>query len=267
VSKLRNGDWDGFSEQFSWAENDYNEAKGEDGLKEDLNIQNEENALYERLAKRAIENLNRRGINAQYAPGKKEALSMVMEMIPAGVTVGTADSMTLLQVGIISALKKRGQNDIFNPFERDAEGNRLFQGEQKEDLKRKSFFSDVFVVGTNAVTLDGKLVNTDAGGNRVAAMIFGPKKVIVVAGANKIVKDLEGALRRIREVAAPQNALRIGTKHHSAEHMELPCATSGICTDCNHPRRICRYTTIIEGVSSEHRGRINVVLVGERLGI
>jgi L-lactate utilization protein LutB len=238
-----------------------------DQLNEDLNAEIGENGFYERLADRSIENLNRRGIKAQYASDKKEALSMVMEMIPPGVSVGTADSMTLLQVGIISALKKRGQNDIFNPFERDAEGNRVFQGEQKEDLKRKAFFSDVFVIGTNAVTLDGKLVNTDAGGNRVAAMIFGPKKVIIVVGANKIVKDVEGALRRIREVAAPQNVIRIGTKHHSAEHMELPCAASGICSDCNHPRRICRYTTIIEGVSSEHRGRINVVLVGERLGI
>jgi len=115
--------------------------------------------------------------------------------------------------------------------------------------------------------LDGKLVNTDAGGNRVAAMVFGPKKVIIVVGANKIVKDVEEALRRIREVAAPQNVIRIATKHHSAEHLELPCAASGICSDCNHPRRICRYTTIIEGVSSEHRGRIHVLLVGERLGI
>jgi len=236
-------------------------------LNDDLSAEIGENGFFERLAHKSIENLNKRGLKAHYAGDRREALSMVMEMIPPGVTVGTADSMTLLQVGVLSALKKRGRNEIFNPFERDAEGNRVFQGEQKEDLKRKAFFSDVFVIGTNAVTLDGKMVNTDAGGNRVAAMVFGPKKVIIVVGANKIVKDVEEALRRIREVAAPQNVIRIATKHHSAEHLELPCAASGICSDCNHPRRICRYTTIIEGVSSEHRGRIHVLLVGERLGI
>jgi len=236
-------------------------------LNDDLSAEIGENGFFERLAHKSIENLNKRGLKAHYAGDRREALSMVMEMIPPGVTVGTADSMTLLQVGVLSALKKRGRNEIFNPFERDTEGNRVFQGEQKEDLKRKAFFSDVFVIGTNAVTLDGKMVNTDAGGNRVAAMVFGPKKVIIVVGANKIVKDVEEALRRIREVAAPQNVIRIATKHHSAEHLELPCAASGICSDCNHPRRICRYTTIIEGVSSEHRGRIHVLLVGERLGI
>jgi len=236
-------------------------------LNDDLSAEIGENGFFERLAHKSIENLNKRGVKAHYAGDRREALSMVMEMIPPGVTVGTADSMTLLQVGVLSALKKRGRNEIFNPFERDPEGNRVFQGEQKEELKRKAFFSDVFVIGTNAVTLDGKLVNTDAGGTRVAAMIFGPKKVIIVVGANKIVKDVEEALRRIREVAAPQNVIRIATKHHSAEHLELPCAASGICSDCNHPRRICRYTTIIEGVSSEHKGRIHVLLVGERLGI
>ncbi|MDA8125827.1 MAG: lactate utilization protein [Deltaproteobacteria bacterium] len=230
-------------------------------------IEKEESALYEKRSQRAIENFARGGINAQYAATRDEALLQVMAMIPAGVTVGTADSMTLHQVGVISAIEARGQNALINPFARDAQGNRLFQGEEREDLKRKVLTCDVYVIGTNAVTLDGKLVNTDAGGNRVAAMIFGPKKVIVVAGANKLVKDADAAFRRIRELAAPQNALRIGIKHHSSEHLELPCTKTGLCADCHHPKRICRYTTIIEGVSSEHRGRINVVLVGERLGI
>jgi L-lactate utilization protein LutB len=236
-------------------------------MKEDLNMENEERVFYERLSGKAISNLTKRGIEALYAATKEEALSAVMHMIPEGVTVGTADSMTLQQVGVIAALEKRGQNEIINPFARDEQGNRVFQGEAREDLKRKVFATDVYVIGTNAVTLDGKLVNTDAGGNRVAAMIFGPRKVIIVVGANKIVKDADAAIQRIREVAAPQNAIRIGIKHHSSEHMELPCAKTGICADCNHPRRICRYTTIIEGVSAEHRGRINVIIVGEKLGI
>jgi L-lactate utilization protein LutB len=245
------------------------ECKGaeEVSVKESQVTENEEQALYEKWSQRAVANLTRRGINAQYAATRNEALSLVMDMIPSGVTVGTADSLTLLQVGVLSAIKQRGQNDLINPFERDEQGNRVFQGEEREDLKRKVLTCDVYVIGTNAVTLDGKLVNTDAGGNRVAAMIFGPRKVIIVAGANKIVTDADAAIRRIRELAAPENALRIGIKHNSSEHMELPCAKTGICADCNHPRRICRYTTIIEGVSTEHLGRINVVLVGERLGI
>ena len=236
-------------------------------MKEDLNIQKEESAIYEKLASRAVENFNKRGINAQYAATKEQALSMVMGMIPGGVTVGTADSMTLLQVGVISALKKRGQNEIFNPFIRDEEGNLVVGQEERDELMRKALLTDVFVIGTNAVTLDGKLVNTDAYGNRVAAMLFGPRKVVIVVGANKIVKDVDDAIKRIREVCAPQNVIRHGTKHHSAWLLELPCAKTGLCTDCNHPRRLCHYTTIIEGVSSRATGRINVILVGERLGI
>ena len=236
-------------------------------MKEDMSTQREEGLLYEKLGKRAVENLNKRGINARYAVTKGEALSMVMDMIPSGVTVGTADSVTLLQVGVISALRKRGENEIINPFVRDEEGNHVFKEEERDNLKREVLLSDVYVIGTNAVTLDGKLINTDGGGNRVAAMIFGPKKVVVIVGANKIVKDMEAGIKRIREIAAPQNAIRHGIKHHSDGLLELPCAKTGVCTDCNHPRRICRYTTIIEGVGARQQGRINVILVGEKLGI
>lgn len=238
-------------------------------MKEDLNTQKEESAIYEKLASKAVENFNKRGINAQYAATKEEALSMVMGMIPGGATVGTADSVTLLQVGVISALRKRGQNEIFNPLIRDEEGNLVVGEVERDELMRKALLTDVFVIGTNAVTLDGKLVNTDAYGNRVAAMLFGPRKVVIVVGANKIVKDVDDAIKRIREVCAPQNVIRHGTKHHSVGLLELPCAKTGLCTDCNHPRRLCRYTTIIEGVYSRATatGRINVILVGERLGI
>ena len=127
--------------------------------------------------------------------------------------------------------------------------------------------SDVFVIGTNAVTLDGKLVNIDGTGNRVAAMIFGPKKVIIVVGANKIVKDVGEAINRVREYCAPRNVIRHGTKHHRTEFMDLPCAKTGVCVDCNHPWRICLYTTIIEGAIEWNRGRMNVILVGEELGL
>jgi L-lactate utilization protein LutB len=236
-------------------------------LQEDRITREEEAAFYAKLSDKAINSLRKRGIDAQYASTREDALSMVMALIPEGVTVGTADSMTLQEVGIIAAIQKRGQNPLINPFERDEAGNRIYTEEQRDQLKRQVFSCDVYVIGSNAVTLDGKLVNTDAGGNRVAAMIYGPRKVIIVMGANKIVRDADAAIRRIRELAAPQNALRIGLKHHSKEHLELPCTRTGVCSDCNLPKRICRYTTIIEGVSAEHRGRITVILVGEKLGI
>ncbi|MBC8394019.1 MAG: lactate utilization protein [Deltaproteobacteria bacterium] len=237
-------------------------------MKEDLSIQKEQGTIYEKLAEKAVEKLNKRGIRAQFAVNKKEALSMVMEMIPAGTTVGTADSLTLVQLGIFSSLRKRGQNEIVNPFERDDEGHLLIEeGEERYAQMRKVFLTDVFVIGTNAVTLDGKLVNTDGYGNRVAAMIFGPRKVIIVVGANKIVKDAEEAIKRIREICAPLNAIRHANKHHSTTHQLLPCYKTGICSDCIHPWRRCCYTTIIEGVRKSEQGRINVILVGEKLGI
>lgn len=237
-------------------------------MKEDLSTQKEENALYEKLANRVITMLKRRGVNAHYTSNREKALSMVMEMIPEGATVGTADSITLLQVGVISALNRRSKNEIINPHRRDGEGNLVVDtGEERDDLMRKVFSSDVFIISTNAVTLDGKLVNIDGYGNRVAAMIFGPKKVIIVAGTNKIVKDVDEAIKRIKAVCAPQITIKHGTTHHRPQYLELPCAKTGLCSDCNHPWRVCHYTTIIEGEMGIKRGRMNVILVGEKLGI
>ncbi len=106
----------------------------------------------------------------------------------------------------------------------------------------------------------------DGAGNRVSAMIYGPTKVIVVVGANKIVKDVDAAIERIHSVAAPLNARRHQLKHHANDFGELPCVRTGVCVDCNHPWRICRYTVIIEGQMGQ-KGRFNVVLVGEELGL
>ena len=132
---------------------------------------------------------------------------------------------------------------------------------------RKAFTCDVFITGTNAITIDGKLVNIDGLGNRVAAMVFGPKKVIVVVGANKIVQDVDEALERIRRVAAPINARRHFLKHHHVEFGDMPCVKTGKCIDCNHDWRLCRNTVVIEGTIILQKGRINVVLIGEELGI
>jgi L-lactate utilization protein LutB len=236
-------------------------------LEKDLSTEEEQKAVYHKLAKKALENMNKRGICAKYASDREDALSIVMDMIPEGASVGTADSATLLQLGVFPSLKKRNKNEIFNPFRRDDEGRFLVHEGERHEIMRKVFLSDVYLIGTNAVTLDGKLVNIDAYGNRVAAMIFGPRKVIIVAGGNKIVRNVEDALNRVRNICAPQNVIRHVTKHQAEWYQDLPCVKTGFCADCAHPWRICNYTTIIEGVRQSERGRINVVLVGERLGI
>ena len=190
-----------------------------------------------------------------------------MEMIPEGVVVARGDSISVDQVGVFPELRKRNRNKIIDPFERDSDGLLLAEGEERRRLQRETFFSDIFLTGTNAVTLDGKLVNVDGLGNRVSAMIFGPEKVIVVAGVNKIVKDVDEALKRVHNICAPMNAKRHFLKHHRTDFGDLPCVRTGRCVDCNHDWRICRYTVIIEGTMIREKGRITVVLVGEDLGI
>ncbi|MFC1964864.1 lactate utilization protein [Chloroflexota bacterium] len=237
-------------------------------MPDETDLSEERSWLYEGRAKRAVASLQKMGINAQYVPTCAEALSAILEIIPAGVRVVRGDSVTVDQVGIMPALKERKQNEVIDPFERDASGNPLVaEVEERRRMEKQAFSADIFITGTNAVTLDGKLVSTDALGNRVAPMLYGPEKVILVIGANKIVKDLDEALERIHEVCAPMNARRHAVKHHVKEFGELPCARTGRCVDCTHDWRICRLTVIIEGTFVWARGRINVVLVGADLGI
>ena len=235
---------------------------------DETDISQERKWLYEARAKIVVTNLKKKNISAQYVPSRQEALSTILEMIPPGAVVGRGDSISVDQVGVIPELMKRNQNKVIDPLERDADGFYIVaKQEDRWKIAREIFFTDVFLVGTNAVTLDGKLVNTDGWGNRVSPMIFGPEKVIVVVGANKIVKDVNEALERIRVIAAPMNAKRHYLKHHRPEWGDLPCVRTGSCVDCHHDCRICNYTVTIEGAMIQEKGRINVVLVGEELGI
>ena len=202
-------------------------------------------------------------MDGSYFLGREEALAAVLAMIPAGVTVSRGDSVTLDEVGVIAALEERGQNRITNPFEKDSNGVELLGEDAQRQKMREALLADVFLTGTSAVTLDGKLVNVDGLGNRVAGMLFGPRKVIVVAGAGKIVADVEAALQRIREIAGPMDARRV---HPGEAGRELPCVRTGICTNCRHEDRICNSTVIIERSYPVDRGRIHVVFVGEKLG-
>ncbi|UCE65119.1 MAG: lactate utilization protein [Candidatus Zixiibacteriota bacterium] len=207
--------------------------------------------------KTLIERLAGNNIPAFYVDNGKQALAKVMSMIPEGRVVGFGDSLTLRQIGVIDALET-GNYTFLNPWKPG------ISFEKNIELKRKALTSDVFVTGTNAITMDGKIVNVDALGNRVAAMLFGPKKVIIVVGINKIVKNVEEALDRIRETAAPLNV-----KRHPEFDPAPQCGETGVCDDCTSPWRICNKTVIIERQydNDKYRPVITVIIVGEELGL
>jgi len=204
-----------------------------------------------------IKRLERNNISAVYVPNREEAFEKVMSMISEASTVGFGDSVTLRQIGVVDALEK-GNYLFLNPWRPG------ISVEENIETKRRALTSDVFVTGTNALTLDGKIVNMDGHGNRVAAMLFGPNKVIVVVGTNKIVGTLEDALDRIRNRAAPWNV-----KRHPEFDPLPPCGRTGVCMDCSSPWRICNKTVIIERQfdNNKYAPVMTVVIVGEELGI
>jgi len=204
----------------------------------------------EKQVERTINALKKNNFEALFVPDSKAVFEEVMKRIPDGTTVGIGGSVTLTQLGLQKALEKRGIHLIW-PFQQAK------NEEERLRLIQKSFSADVFLSSTNAITEDGKLFNVDASGNRVGAMFIGPKKTIIVAGVNKIVKDLEAAEKRVKEWVAPQNIKRLNRK--------TPCAETGVCADCSSPDRICNiYVTLAKRPS---RTEVVIILVGEKLGI
>ena len=177
----------------------------------------------EQLAKRCLKAVEQNNMGACYARDREEARSVVLGLILEDATVGLGDSVTLLQAGIIQEVEERRGNRLFNPFRVGPQGVFILNGCDQIELMRRAASADVFLAGVNAITLDGKLVNTDGFGNRVGGLIFGPRKVIVVCGANKIVADVDEALKRVKRVAAPINARRHYLKHGAEQ---LPCAAA-----------------------------------------
>jgi L-lactate utilization protein LutB len=204
----------------------------------------------EKIVEITSSNLKKNGFDARYVSSKEETLKTLLGMIPVGAKVGVGGSVTVRELGLIEALVKRG-TPVLDHWRTD------LTGAEKKEIRRNQLTCDVFISSTNAVTMDGKLVNVDGTGNRVASMIFGPGKVIVVAGRNKIVKDADEAMYRIRNVAAPMNAKRLDRKS--------PCGTTGLCMeeDCDN-ERLCNVITILERRPSETA--TTVLLVGETLG-
>jgi L-lactate utilization protein LutB len=202
-----------------------------------------------------LKNLLANNFEARLAENRDAAKQIVLGSISKDVIVGVGDSATVRQVGIIEELEKKGIR-VLNPFSRELTADRE-KTMVRDDISRRIFSCDVLVCGTNAVTRDGKLVNIDAVGNRVASMIFGPRKVFIIAGKNKIVKDVDEALYRIKNVIAPFHARTKG--------FATPCAQAEKCSDCNAPKRICSVTSVIE--KKPWRTEVSVILVNEDLGL
>lgn len=179
----------------------------------------------------ALEALNRKGFNAIYAADAKAALDHVLSLVSEGDIVGAGGSATLYETGIIDALAEHG----YTVYQSDLAQKR---GQDRDEAKRLGMTADVYLTSTNAMTLEGDLVNIDCSGNRVAAMLYGPDKVIVVTGRNKLTKNPHTAVARIKKEACPPNARRL--------KFDTPCAQTGACADCDSPDRLCNVTVRIQ---------------------
>ena len=204
---------------------------------------------YETLGKAACAALGKNGFDARYAATGAEALALVGSFIKPGMKVGFGGSMTLRGIGVHEKAKELGAEIL----DHSAPG---LDAERQMEVRRAQLTCDLFLSGTNALTLDGELLNVDGNGNRVAALTFGPRKTVVVAGANKIVRDLDEAFERIELWAAPMNNKRLDKPN--------PCVKAGSCQDCKGETRLCRAYSILKRRPS--LSDFTVIVVGESLG-
>ena len=202
----------------------------------------------ELLAKTIIKNLKRRHIEGFYCPSGEEAVKKVSELIADGNTVTWGGTMTVRDLGIPEHLKSRGTLEV---IDRDLAETL----EERQAMYLRAFSADVYLSSANAISEDGVIVNIDGAGNRVAAITWGPKKVIFVIGLNKVTQTVEAALSRARGTASPINSARFDIK--------TLCKADGVCHNCNSPECICNYVHFLR---NSPKGRHTVILVGENLG-
>lgn len=198
---------------------------------------------------RTIEGLEGNNMNGYYAKDINSLNEIIEEIINENDLISFGGSMTLFETGVLDFLRN-GNYDLLDRYK---------EGLSSDDIKemyRKSFYSDAYFVSTNAVTENGELYNVDGRGNRVAAMIYGPDKVIVIAGVNKIVKNIDEAINRNKSISAPANTKRLNIK--------APCKEVGYCVDCNSKNRICNKYTVIKRDFDENR--MHVILLNENFG-
>lgn len=209
------------------------------------------NWTHEQKCRKAVASLVRNEFTAQYCSTPQAALEYIIAGASDSVSIGFGGSMSIASLGVEPLLRERGKV-ILN------HGNPSLSRDEKLDIMRSQLTCDLFLCGSNAVTLSGELVNIDGIGNRVASMIFGPRKVIVVAGRNKLVDGtVQDAITRIKNWATPPNAKRL--------NYNTPCSSTGFCSNCNSPERICRATTIID--RKPRLTDLHVLIVNADLGL
>ena len=202
----------------------------------------------EKRAQVVVKNLNNRHFEAYYCANREEALAKALELIPAGASVGWGGATSAEQIGLLNAVR----TGDYKAIDRDKTTTLA----DREAAMRACLGADVFLTGSNAISMDGQLVNIDGIGNRVAAIVYGSKSIVMIAGMNKVVDTLEAAVTRARTVAAPINTQRFP--------VETPCKVTGTCADCKSDGCICNQMLITR--NCKPAGRIKVILVGEDLG-
>lgn len=199
----------------------------------------------ELLAQKVIKGLESRNMTGYYAADKEEALKIALSLIPEGSSVTMGGCMSANEIGLTDVVKGE-KYDFIDRYAAD----------DRHAAELRAYDADVFLASANAMTEDGEIVNIDGNSNRVSAIAYGPKKVLFIVGMNKICDDLDGAMKRARNVAAPINAQRFG--------LSTPCAKTGSCFNCKSPDTICCQFLITR--FSRHEGRIHVILVNDNLG-
>lgn len=204
--------------------------------------------FYEVQAATIIKNLAKRNMDGYYCPDAASAVTLALSLIPEGSSIGWGGSMTLNETGLMDALKEHAYTLI--------DRSTASTPEECQQIYAKTVLADYYLMSTNAITLDGQLVNIDGTGNRVACLIHGPEHVLVLAGMNKVCTDVESAMKRVKNCAAPPNTVRLSCK--------TPCAVTGTCGDCLSPETICCQEVVTR--YSRIPGRITVILIGEEYG-
>ena len=212
-------------------------------------MQDPKQTYYDNRGQQLVKVLKSRQFDAYYCQTGEQALEKALELIPAGSVVGWGGATSASQIGLLDVMRTGDYREI----DRD----KAQTVEERVQLMRQCLLSDVFITGANAISMDGQMVNIDGNGNRVAAIVYGPKRVLVIAGMNKVVDTLEDAVARARTVAAPINKQRFPAP--------TPCMSTGICADCNAEGCICNQILITRRCNGG-AGRITFILVGEELG-
>ena len=198
---------------------------------------------------RTVQAINKNNMNGYYAKDREELIRIIEDIVSENSLVSCGGSMTLFETGVMEHLR----SGRYKFLDRYKDG---ITKEEVVNMFKESFFADAYFTSSNAVTENGELYNVDGNGNRVAAMLYGPEKVIVICGVNKIVKNVEEAIKRNRECAAPINAKRL--------NKETPCSKVGYCMDCKSKDRICNEYTLIK--RQNRKERMHIIFLNENLG-